>query len=225
MCWEHSGIIHKLLNKHALRQVLRDVYAGKNHLSSSKGQLQWFWGKRCLLSFLPPPLCSHNSFQMIKLNLNSCWLNSSVSGSERGPHLPSALPVILTKSSLSSSWDWATSERKKKKDKKKIINFNLPWMKPSSSILLTGLSRVPFHALGRRFSLISKLFTLSLSKNCFLTQILARNAPPWLFQPFESILSRIWWTIQTVGEPSLLGLQRQSPSTIYFECPKDQHVY
>lgn len=96
----------------------------------------------------------------------------------------------------------------------------MSWMKPSSSILFISLSRVPFHAFGSHSSLIAKLFPLSLFKNCFLTQILARNTPPWLFQPSESILSDSWWTIQTMGKSLTSWLAQAEPFHDIFWIPK-----
>lgn len=77
----------------------------------------------------------------------------------------------------------------------------MPWMNRRSSSLLTGLSslELPFMASVEIY-LLSPLFTSSLLKNCFVSQILLGHALPSCFQPFENILSDIWWTIQNLRE-------------------------
>lgn len=77
----------------------------------------------------------------------------------------------------------------------------MPWMNRRSSSLLTGLSslELPFMASVEIY-LLSPLFTLSLLKNCFVSQILPGHALRSYFQTFENILSDIWWTIQNLRE-------------------------
>lgn len=80
--------------------------------------------------------------------------------------------------------------------------------------------RAPFYALGRNFYLISPLFTLSLSKTCFVSQILPRHALPSPFQPSETIQSDIWWTIQISGESLASWLVLAEPFHNIFWIPR-----
>lgn len=80
--------------------------------------------------------------------------------------------------------------------------------------------RAPFYALGRNFYLISPLFTLSLSKTCFDSQILPRHVLPSPFQPSKTIQSDIWWTIQISGESLASWLVLAEPFHNIFWIPR-----